>query len=78
MSDPNNVWSRLNSLESSIRDQRDNLQERIRETSFLVGLRLIKLLVIELNSELSNGETITPEKIDNAVNKLKEEHYDRN
>jgi hypothetical protein len=75
---PNDVSSRLNRLESSIRDQRDNLQERIRETSFLVGLRLIKLLVIELNSELSNGETITPEKIDNAVNKLKEDHYDRN
>ncbi|MGK0419201.1 MAG: hypothetical protein ACJARV_000082 [Candidatus Pseudothioglobus sp.] len=78
MSNPNDVSSRLNRLESSIRDQRDNLQERIRETSFLVGLRLIKLLVIELNSELSNGETITPEKIDNAVNKLKEDHYDRN
>tara|TARA_R110000803_G_scaffold85829_4_gene152219 strand:+ start:154 stop:390 length:237 start_codon:yes stop_codon:yes gene_type:complete len=78
MSDPNSVWSRLNSLESSIRDQRDNLQERIRETSFLVGLRIIKLLVIELKSELSNGETITPEKIDNAVNKLMEDHYDCN
>jgi hypothetical protein len=70
MSNPNEIGARLSSLESSIRDQRDNLRERIRETSRKETVRILKEFSAELKSQLAAGATLTPELIDAAIQEL--------
>ena len=70
MSNPNEVGARLGRVEDSIRDQRDNLRERIRETSRNETVRILKEFSAELKSQLAEGATLTPELIDAAVQVL--------
>jgi len=74
---PNDVSSRLSRLESSLRDQRDNLRERIRDTSREVTLTVLKEFSAELKSQLAEGATLTPEFIDDAVQQLVIKDIDR-
>ena len=70
MSNPNEIGARLSRVESSIRDQRENLRERIRETSRAVTVRILKEFSAELKSQLAAGATLTPELIDAAIEEL--------
>jgi hypothetical protein len=73
MSNPNEVGARLSRLESSIRDQRDNLRERIRESSRDETVLILKEFVAVLREQLAEGATLTPEFIDDAINELKKD-----
>jgi hypothetical protein len=73
MSNPNEVGARLSRLESSLRDQRDNLRERIRESSRDETVRILKEFVAVLREQLAAGATLTPEFIDDAINELKKD-----
>jgi hypothetical protein len=70
MSNPNEIGARLSRVESSIRDQRENLRERIRETSRKETVRILKEFSAELKSQLAAGATLTPELIDAAIQEL--------
>jgi hypothetical protein len=70
---PHDVSSRLSSLESSLRDQRDNLRERIRESSRDETVLILKEFVAVLREQLAAGATLTPEFIDDAINELKKD-----
>ena len=70
MSNPNEIGARVSRVESSIRDQRENLRERIRETSRAVTVRILKEFSAELKSQLAAGATLTPELIDAAIQEL--------
>ena len=73
MSNPNEIGARLSRVEDSIRDQRDNLRERIRETSRNETVRILKEFSAELKSQLAEGATLTPELIDDAVQAIGED-----
>jgi len=70
MSNPNEIGARLSRVEDSIRDQRDNLRERIRETSRNETVLVLKEFVSILREQLAAGATLTPEFIDDAINEL--------
>jgi hypothetical protein len=70
MSNPNEVGARLGRVEDSIRDQRENLRERIRETSRNETVLVLKEFVSILREQLAAGATLTPEFIDDAINEL--------